>query len=133
MSIDFASTAPAHRFSFRRSAWLRGTVALALALSALMVIYRTTVVSIVTSWSKDPFAHGYLVVPLALYLVWLRRADLTRIDPKVSYLALPAIALCTSLWLFGYLADTGLVQQVSLMAMIVGFVWLTLGGPAARV
>lgn len=133
MSIDFGSTTPPHRFSLPQSPWLRAAVALALALSALMVIYRSTVVSIVTSWSKDPFAHGYIVVPLALYLVWQRRDDLKPITPSVAYLALPAIALCASLWLLGHLADTGLVRQVSLIGMMSGFVWLILGWPTARV
>ncbi len=97
-----------------------------------MVLYRTTVAAIVTSWSKDPFAHGYVVISLALYLVWQRKAHLKEITPTIGYLGLPVIALFASLWLVGGVADTGLLQQVSLVGLMVGFVWLILGWPAAR-
>src|SRR5690349_2943955 len=133
MSTEFGSATQPTGAAASRSSWLRATAALLPALAALMVLYRTTAASIVTTWSKDPFAHGYAVVPLALYLVWHRRADLKALVPSTGYLALPAIALFTCLWLLGYSADTGLVQQASLVGLIGGFVWLILGWPAARV
>jgi exosortase A len=133
MSMEFAPVARPTTGPIEQSTWRGPTAALAFSLSALILIYRGTAASIVTGWSDDPLAHGYLVVPFALYLVWLRRDLLKPFSPTVGYFALPVIAAFAFSWLLGHLADTKLVQQASLVAMIACFVWLILGWNAARI
>jgi exosortase A len=96
-------------------------------------MYRETVASAVALWSKDPFAHGYVVVPVALYLAWERRDRLTALRPRPAFWAVPVLGLLAFLWLLGNLTGTAVIQQICLLAMIAGFVWGVFGSAAARV
>src|SRR5262245_6507070 len=119
--------------SASRSAWLRASLALALALVILLAMYWRTVVLTVGAWSNDPLAHGYFVLPFALYLVWQRRDALQALTPRADYVALPFVAACAFIWLLGNLADTKIVQQLSLIGLVLGFAWMMLGSSAVRV
>lgn len=115
------------------SSWRLASVTLGLAMVALIAIFWETAASVVALWSKDPLAHGYIVIPAVVYLAWTRRQQLTSLSPAAAFQALPLIGLFAFLWLLGNLSDTRVVQQVCLVAMLIGFVWGVLGSPAAMV
>lgn len=115
------------------SSWRSAYIALGFSLAALIAMYWGTAASIVALWSKDPLAHGYIVIPAVVYLAWDRRHDLEPLSPASAFWALPLVGLLAFLWLLGSLTDTRVIQQVCLVAMFVGFVWGVLGSPAARV
>jgi len=117
----------------RQSSWRDAAVALGLVLAALAALYWSTVTAIVAAWSRDPLGHGYVIVPVAAYLIWDRRSRLKEVHPSTSFLALPFLALLTFVWLLGNLTDTKFIQQVSLVSLAIGAVWAILGTSAARV
>ena len=46
------------------------------AILALLAIHWTTVESIVAIWVRsETFAHGFLIVPIVIVLIWQRRQD----------------------------------------------------------
>ena len=50
---------------------------------AILVGYWRTGAAMVAIWSRsDTFAHAFLVLPIALWLVWRARADLARVAPR---------------------------------------------------
>ena len=61
-----------------------GSVLLLLAIT--LAIFSRTAWAIVNAWlSSRTFSHGFLIVPLFLYLVWVRRSRLAVLRPKQNY------------------------------------------------
>lgn len=110
------------------SVWAAGLFSL-----ALLGLYHQTVTSMVTIWLRsDTFAHGFLILPISLWLIWRRRDELGRLQPRPA----PAVALLALLpalaWFVAWLVDVLVVQQLALVAMLVVGVWAILGHQLAR-
>ena len=59
---------------------LAATAALALA---LLAAYYPTVASMVSIWWRsETFTHGFLILPITLFLVWRKRHELARIPVR---------------------------------------------------
>ncbi|MFL6675158.1 MAG: exosortase A [Massilia sp.] len=97
-----------------------GPIALVvLALLALFGLYLPTVKSIVATWnSSDTFAHGYVILPISLWLVWRRRANFIAYPPQPYWPALLLLAGAGAAWMAGRLGEVQVVQQYAFAAMI---------------
>lgn len=99
-----------------------------------MALFWPTAASIVAVWARSStYSHGFLIVPLSLYLAWHRRKQLVSLTPEPLFRTLPLLLLLALAWLLGQLSATDIVQQLSLVAMIVVTIWGTLGTAATRV
>ena len=97
------------------------------ALLVLAVFYGTAA-SMVAIWSRsDTFAHGYLILPISLWLIWNQREYLVGVAPKpaawVGLLILPV----GGVWLLAWLVDVLVVQQLALVTILIVGVWTLLG------
>jgi exosortase A len=116
-----------------KTIWRQRSITLGLCVVALVVIYWNTAVAIISMWSTDPLAHGYLVVPAAIYLAWVRRDRLLRTLPTPAYWLLPLLGVVAFVWLLGNISGTTVVQQACLVAMVIGLACGVLGLEAGRV
>ena len=83
---------------------------------------------LVSRWYSFPDdSYGFFVPLVALYLVWLKRKELARIQTRPSRVGFPILALALLLQLAGVIVNIGHVQAVSLVVLILGVV-LLLGG-----
>jgi exosortase A len=112
--------------------WRNAYITLGCCLVVLVFVHRATVASMLQTWSRDPFGHGYLVVPAAAYLAWSRRDRLQWLSPRPAVAALTFLGLVSFLWLLGNLTNTTVLQQLCLVAMVIGVTWSVLGTAAAR-
>lgn len=114
----------------------RWTVAGAAAVGAILAIllwYGETAASIVEIWSRsETFAHGYLVPPLCLYLIWRRRSILASLAPRPAYGVLVLLAGAGLMWLLGASASVLGATQFALVLMIQLAVWTLLGTQVTR-
>ncbi len=86
----------AHPASAHSAAWLWGSGLLVLA--ATLWAYWPTLVAMVDQWERQPdYSHGYLVVPLALFFLWSRRAKLPWADIQPSLWGVALLLLTTVL------------------------------------
>jgi exosortase A len=101
-------------FSWRLAAGL-----LALLLALLLWVFQDTYRAIVEIWSRsETFAHGFLIVPISLFLIWRMRADLARLPPAPSPLGVALLIPLGFGWLLGDIADVDVVQQFAAVAAI---------------
>jgi len=120
---------PKDRISVRASLWAAGLYGL-----ALLLIYRETAMSMIQIWSRsDTFAHGFLILPISIWLIWTRREFLAPVKPSPSgwvalLLVVPGLA-----WLLAWLVDVAVVQQLALVALLTGGAWAILGHRLAGV
>ncbi|PWG62684.1 exosortase A [Sediminicurvatus halobius] len=103
--------------------------ALAVGLIALtLALFFPTAWSMVEIWTRsETFAHGYIIAPISLFLIWRRREVLAQIAPRPQPLALVVLIGAGFLWLLSDLAEVAVTQQLALVSMIPAVVWLTLG------
>ena len=63
--------------------WRLPLAAVVAAIATTLILLGDTVVSMVGSWSaSNAFGHGFIVAPVSLYLVWLRRKELAKLRPQ---------------------------------------------------
>jgi exosortase A len=92
---------------------------IALALLAPFALYFGTAKSIVDIWnSSETFAHGYVILPMSLWLIWRRRANFSAMPPTPYWPALALLALAGFGWLAGRLGEVQVVQQYAFAAML---------------
>ncbi len=103
------------------------------ALVTLVWIYQETAVSLVALWqSSETYAHGFIIYPISLYLIWRERAHLSSITPRPSVLALVALAVFGLGWLIAHSAGVQVVEQYMFVAMIPAVTVSILGLRVAR-
>lgn len=94
-------------------------LALGTALLALFIIYADTARSIVSLWnSSETYAHGYIIVPISLWLIWQRRQALAYITPAPYWPGLLLLAASGMAWLLAELGDVQVVRQYAFVAMV---------------
>jgi exosortase A len=110
------------------SIWRQALLAFALVLGVFGVLYWDTAASIVGIWERsETFAHGFLVVPIVLWLVWRRRQTLAAIAPAPGVWTGVLLALAGFGWLLGELAAVQALSQLALVCMLVLLVPTLLG------
>ncbi|HQU16083.1 MAG TPA: exosortase A [Gammaproteobacteria bacterium] len=113
--------------------WGTTLAALCVSLSALLLLYAGTVRSLVDIWWRsETFAHGFLILPISLYLIWCRRAIIRRIQPVLNPWALLLVLSGALAWAVSARIDVLLTQQLMLVAMAIAIVWGLLGTRVVR-
>lgn len=111
----------------------RALFAVAAALVLVFVFYRDTVASMVAIWeSSETYAHGWIILPLALWLLWRERDCVLRIEPRFNPLGLVAMAGVVLLWVAADIIDAQVVQHLTLVLMVFATVLTLLGWQATR-
>lgn len=89
--------------------------------------------SMTSIWSRsDTFAHGFLVAPVSLWLLWTRKDVYKRFIPNPSYVGGLALSVCGFLWLVADLSQVLVVEQFALVGMLVCLFWSILGTQIVR-
>ena len=99
----------------------------------LILIFFDTARSIVVTWSNyETFTHGYIIVPISLWLIWQQRGVLAQRVPRPSWLGLLGLTGAVFLWLMGNLSGAQVVMQYALAATIPAAVLAVLGWSVVR-
>ncbi len=94
----------------------------------VLVLYFPTTLSMVSIWYRsETFAHGFVVFPIFLYLLWRHRDELGAIETAPCLPALLGMAGAGAVWLLGERVSAAVVSQLAMIAMIPFAVWAVLG------
>jgi len=108
--------------------WKQRLLILSAAVIFLLLVFYSTAESMVQIWLRsETFTHGFLILPISLYLIWENKKQLSVIEPTSQLLALPLIALVTFGWLMASLVDVLVVQQWAFVTILLLVVLLILG------
>ena len=103
--------------------------ALAVALLVPILLFYGTAASMVGIWnSSETFTHGYVILPVSLWLIWRQRAWFASIPARPWWPGLVLMAGAGAAWLAGRMGDVGVVMQYAFVAMM-PLAALTLLGP----
>ncbi len=108
--------------------------AAALLMFGLGLVYWQVLQKLVYDWGHDDnYSHGYLIVPLALYFAWERRAKLAAAEIRPSWLGLVAFGGGIAVLLVGLLGAELFLSRISLIATLAGAVLFLFGWAHLRV
>lgn len=117
----------------RSANWRQAFTALVLCLFWILFWYRDTATAMVTIWARsETFTHGFLILPISLWLIWRMRHTLAGYTPQPSLVWLSLIGLVGFGWLLGELAAVNAVTQLALVALLVLAVPALLGTRLAQ-
>ncbi len=92
---------------------------IALAFLAPFLFYFDTAKSIVDVWnSSETFAHGYIILPISLWLIWRRRANFSALPPTPWWPALGLLLLVGAGWMLARMGEVQVVAQYGFVAML---------------
>ena len=81
---------------------------------------------------NETFTHGFLILPISLWLIWQRRELVAGVrlqgDPRALVLWIPTLGL----WALATLMGVAVVQQIAMVALLPLTVWLLLGPDLVR-
>jgi exosortase A len=113
--------------------WRPAMLVMGLLLAWVFFLYRDTGMSMVTIWERsETFAHGFLVPPIAMWLIWRQRQAIAAHSPQSAFWVLLPVAGVAFLWLLGELVSVNAVTQLGLVALVVLSVPAIFGLPVAR-
>lgn len=93
-----------------------------------VVIYYETWRSIVDIWIRsETFAHGFIIAPISLWLIWTRRSKLNHIEPEYAWLAIVFIVLNGLIWLMADLINALVIKQFAVVGLFISSLWFYLG------
>lgn len=111
--------------------WKRQGAILAFSFVLLFTLYYPTFESMVSIWLRsDTFAHGFIILPISLWLIWRIRAQLLTTEPKVNYLGIPLLLSAGAIWLLANYVGVLVVEQLAVVMMIPVLVFTLLGWSA---
>ena len=109
------------------------SMVIAVVIAGVFIIYFETLQSIVAIWNRsETYAHGYIIVPVSLWLIWRRRDTLAAIHPRPFWPGLIALMACGAAWMLADLAGVHVVRQYAFVAMLPFAVLTVLGTGIAR-
>ncbi len=113
--------------------WLVSGGLLLVVSLAVVGFYWATVLSLLDAWgSSRTYAHGYLVIPAAGYLVWCYRERLFTIVPRANVWGLLSLLMVEGLWIVGKMFSLVALQQAAIVCVFPCLVLTILGQEVAR-
>lgn len=111
----------------RLAAWL-------LIASGFVLLYRSVLVSLARAWwTDDNYSHGFLVVPIALYFLWERRARFAAAVVRPSAWGLAAVLASLVILATGILGSELFLTRISIVGTIAGIVLYLYGWQCLRI
>jgi len=112
-------------------AWLLAALGLP---AALFFSYRDVIERLVHQWShSEDYSHGFLILPIALYLVWAKRAELRAVPIGSDWRGLSLVLAAIGVHVLGELGAELFTTRASMLILVIGLVWFLCGLPVVKV
>lgn len=105
-----------------------------LIVATFAVLYRHVATELFRAWSTDDnYSHGFLIVPIAAYLAWERRARLLNAGYRPSVLGLAVVLGSLGLLVVGTLGAELFLTRVSMVGVVAGATLFLFGWAHLRI
>jgi len=96
--------------------------------ACFVILYYQVIAKLVSDWwNDDNYSHGFLIVPIALYFAWERRAALKEAEAAPSLWGLAVIAASLAMLLAGILGSELFLPRVSMLGVLAGAILFLFG------
>lgn len=113
--------------------WMRAGALLFVSTVAVAVLCWSVIGKLVHAWAQSrTYAHGFLMFPAALYMMWEYRERWIGLVPRRSYRGFLVGAMLLLMWSIGRSTEADLFQQAALLAMFPALVLACYGAEVFR-
>ncbi len=92
------------------------------------VVLMPTILQMESVWRhSEKYMHCYFVIPIALYMIWVKRESLKGFTPQISYLPVILLIPICLIWLSAYAIDVGFVSHISQILIFQLLLWHIFG------
>jgi exosortase len=97
--------------------------------AAFLLLYLPILIDLVSDWYHDPnYGHGFLIVPVAAWIVWRKRDILKTIPLETGKWGLPVIIVGLIMFIVGTAGAEFFTTRVSMVVLLLG-ITLYMAGP----
>jgi exosortase len=112
----------------------RNLIAGGLIAAGFVLVYWEVIAKLVMAWyTDDNYSHGFLIVPIALYLAWERRARFQAAEARPSAFGLVVVGASLLLLMAGILGSELFTTRVSIVGTLIGVTLFLFGWGRLRV
>jgi exosortase A len=112
----------------RTGLWYFAAGTSGIGILALCLLFHEALTGAVRVWiDSRTFNHCFLILPIACYMMWQRRAILAKLTPQPSWWGLALVPPVALLSLLGHVASVLETEQIALVAMIQALLLTALG------
>lgn len=110
------------------SAWSKRLVLCLGGIALLCVSFYPTYIELLDFWwNYSAYNHCILVIPIAGYLIYEKRAKLLQVEPGTSWFGFYFLAANCVLWLAGSFLLISFFQHLAAIGVMVGLIWALIG------
>jgi len=91
------------------------------------LFYQTTLAMAKVWLVNETFTHGFLIIPITLWLIWVKKDHLSKLYPVPEPLTLVITFFLSCLWLVSALIDVKVAMQLCMISIILTLIWAILG------
>jgi exosortase A len=103
-------------------------VMVGVAIAVILILHAQSARDVVAIWNRsETFAHGFLVVPISLWLAWLRRHELASMIARPYWPGLLIGMAVGFVWLLAELGSVASVGQFAVVGLVICAVWTICG------
>jgi exosortase A len=115
------------------SRWRATLIACVFIFLALLAVFWQTARDMVVIWYRsDTFAHGFLILPISLWLIWHKRKHLVVLTPQPTAGFLVLVAGALFVWALARLTGVLVVEQLAFIAVLVSGLASILGWQVSK-
>jgi exosortase D (VPLPA-CTERM-specific) len=108
-------------------------VVAALAVAALVLLFRNTFPYLYGVWHRDEYSHGFLIPLVSAYLLWQRRQQFAQVEWHGSWAGVVIAALGVAIYFLGSVASITTVDTYALVIVLLGSALALMGWQAFRI
>ena len=102
------------------SRWRATLIACAFIFTALLAVFWQTAQDMVHIWYRsETYTHGFLILPISLWLIWHKRTHLTAFTPQPTAGFLVLVAGALLVWALARLTGVLVVEQFAFVSVLV--------------
>jgi exosortase len=102
--------------------------------SLVIVLFAPSFMKLMQVWYTDSdYSHGFCVIPISLYMVWLKRHKLAILQKKTSWIGLLILISSLITYLVSYAVRFHTLLYLSIICVVVGIVLFLAGWQVTRV
>lgn len=83
-------------------------------------------------WTSSTFNHGFLILPIAVYLGWQKRTQVATLSPALSWWGVTFAAANGVLWVTGELMSIAFFKHAAVVGMVIATGWSLMGNRLFR-
>lgn len=114
--------------------WRQARIILPLLLASVLLLYADSVLSMVNIWMRsDTYTHGIVILPISIYLIWLKRKQLSAVPLMPNRLILISIIMLSIIWLVAAVMNIVVLEHFSLVLILIASIICFVGIDLAKI